>query len=155
MKAGWQAILDSIARSLGAHSVHISSPRALMVIISAAIALFLLIKLLVNRAGIKISTRVSFNDQMAQSDGSPVAGAPDTHTVLFGIDGVSTKISVKEEPMVVRLKAGSLEKAQMLVATGKDMDSVCREIDPDYASWESLKQQKFQKAIAAVLKSQR
>ena len=31
------------------------------------------------------------------------------------------------------------------------MDSVCREINPEYASWGSLKQQMFQKAMEAVL----
>jgi hypothetical protein len=34
------------------------------------------------------------------------------------------------------------------------MDSVCREINPDYASWGSLKQQMFRKAMEAVLKSE-
>ena len=56
--------------------------------------------------------------------------------------------------MVVRMKGGALQKAQTLLATGKDMDSVCCEINPEYASWGSPRQQMFQKAMEAVLKSQ-
>jgi hypothetical protein len=154
MKAGWQAILDSIATSLRTYSVLITSPLVLLVIFAVAIALYLVIKLLVNRAGLNLAATVSLGNQMEQSSGLPVDGAAYTRTGRFGIRGGSIKFTVKEEPMVVRMKAGALQKAQTLLATGKDMDSVCREINPEYASWGSLRQQMFQKAMEAVLKSQ-
>jgi len=154
MKAGWQAILDSIATSLRADSVLITSPLVLLVIFAVAIALYLIVKLLVNRVGPNLSATVSVGNQMEQSGGLPADGAPYTRTGRFGIRRGSIKFTVKEEPMVVRMKSGALQKAQTLLATGKDMDSVCREINPEYASWGSLRQQMFQKAMEAVLKSQ-
>ena len=154
MKAGWQAILDSIATWLRTDSVLITSPLVLLVIFAVAIALYLVIKLLVNRAGLKPSATVSLGNQMEQSGGLPADGAPCTRTGRFGIREGSIKFTVKEEPIVVRLKGDALQKAQTLLATGKDMDSICREINPEYASWGSLRQQMFQKAMEAVLKSQ-
>jgi hypothetical protein len=154
MKTGWQAILDSITTSLSTDSVLVTSPLVFLVISAVAIALYLVIKLLVNRAGLNLSATVSLGNQMEQPGGVPGDGAPNTPTGLFGIRRSSIKLTVQQEPMVVRMKSGALEKAQTLLATGKDMDSVCREINPEYASWESLRQQMFQRAIEAVLKSQ-
>jgi len=155
MKAGWQAILDLIATSLRTdYSVLIKSPLVFPVIFSVAIAVYLVIKLVVNRAGLNLSATVSLGNQMEQPGGLPADGAPYTRKGRFGIREGSIKFTVKEEPMVVRMKAGALQKAQTLLATGKDMDSVCREINPEYASWGSVRQQMFQKAMEAVLKSQ-
>jgi hypothetical protein len=84
----------------------------------------------------------------------PLTELPIRGQVAFGIPGGSIKFTLKEEPMVVRMKAGALQKAQTLLASGKDIDSVCHEINPEYASWGSHKQQMFQKAMEAVLKSQ-
>jgi hypothetical protein len=154
MKAGWQAILDSISTSLRTDSVLITLPLVFLVTFAVAIALYLVIKLLVNRAGLSLSATVSLGNQMEQSGGLPADGAPYTRTSRFGTRGGSIKFTVKEEPMVVRMKAGALQKAQTLLATGKDMDSVCREINPEYASWGSPRQQMFQKAMEVVLKSQ-
>ena len=155
MKAGWQAILDSIATSLRTdYSVLIKSPLVFPVIFSVAIAVYLVIKLVVNRAGLNLSATVSLGNQMEQSGGLPVDGVPNTGTDRFGIPGDSIKFTVKEEPMVVRMKSDALEKARTLLATGKDMDSVCREINPEYASWSSLGQRMFQKAMETMLKSQ-
>jgi hypothetical protein len=154
MKADWQAILDSIATSLRTDSFLVTSSLVFVVIFALAIALYLVIKLLVNRAGLSLSATVSLDNQIAQSGGSPADGAPYTRTGRFGIPGGSIKFNLKEEPMVVRMKAGALQKAQTLLATGKDIDSVCHEINPEYASWGSHKQQMFQKAMEAVLKSQ-
>ena len=126
-----------------------------LVIFAVAIALYLVIKLLVNQAGLSLSTTLSLGDPNGASGGLPADGASYTRTGRFGIRGGSIKFTVKEEPMVVRLKGGALQRAQTLLATGKDMDSVCREINPEYASWGSLRQQIFQRAMEAVLKSQR
>ena len=154
MKAGWQAILDSIATSLRTDYVFITSPLVLLIIFAVAIALYLVIKLLANRAWLNPSATVSLGNQMEQSGGLPADGAPYTPTGRFGIREGSSKFTAKEEPMVVRMKSGALQKAQTLLATGKDIDSVCREINPEYASWGSPRQQMFQKAMEAVLKSQ-
>ena len=154
MKADWQAILDSIATSLRTDSVLITLPLVLLVIFAVAIALYLVIKLLVNQARLNLSATVSLGNRMEQSGGLPAEGAPYKRTGRFGIRGGSIKFTAKEEPMVVRMKACALQKAQTLLATGKDMDSVCREINPEYASWGSHRQQMFQKAMEAVLKSQ-
>ena len=105
MKAGWQAILDSIATSLRTDSVLVTSPLVFMVIFAVAIALYLVIKLLVNRAGLNPSATVSLGNQMEQSGGLPADGAPYTRTGRFGIRGGSIKFTVKEEPMVVRMKS--------------------------------------------------
>ena len=154
MKADWQAILDSIARLLRTDSLLITSPLVFLAIFAIAIALYLAIKRMANRAGLNLSATVSLGNQMDQSGGLPADGAPDARTGLSGIHRGSIKFTVKEEPMVVRLKTGTLQKAQTLLATGKDIDSICREINPEYPSWESHKQQMFQKAMQAVLKSQ-
>jgi hypothetical protein len=154
MKADWHAILDSIATSLRTDSVFVTSSLVFVVIFALAIALYLVIKLLVNRAGLSLSAMVSLDNQIEQSGGSPADGAPYTRTGRFGIPGGSIKFTLKEEPMVVRMKAGALQKAQTLLASGKDIDSVCHEINSEYASWGSHRQHMFQKAMEAVLKSQ-
>lgn len=154
MKEDWQAIIDSIATSLRTDSVLVASSLVFVVIFAVAIALYLVIKRLVNRAGLKLSATVSLGNQIEQSGGSPADGDVFTQTGRFGIPGGSIKFTLKEEPMVVRLKADALQKAQTLLATGKDIDSVCHEINPEYASWGSHKQQMFQKAMQVVLKSQ-
>jgi len=153
MKAGWQDILDSIATALHTDSVLITSPPVLLVIFGVAIALYLVIKLLINRAGFSPSATDSLGNQMEQSGGLPANRAPNSQTGRVGIREGSTKFAAKKEQMVVRMKSGALQKAQSLLATGTDMDSICREINPEYASWESRKQQVFQKTMEAVIKS--
>jgi hypothetical protein len=76
MKADWQAILDSIATSLRTGSVLVASSLVFVVIFAVAIALYMVIKLLVNRAGINLSATVSLGNQIEQSGGSPADGAP-------------------------------------------------------------------------------
>jgi hypothetical protein len=145
MKADWQAILDSIATSLRTDSVLVTSSLAFVVTFALAIALYLVIKVLVNRAGLNLSATVSLGNQIEQSGGSPADGAPYTRTGRFGIPGGSIKFTLKEEPMVVRMKAGALRKAQTLLATGKDIDSVCHEINPEYASWDHISSRCFKR----------
>jgi hypothetical protein len=83
MKADWQAILDSIATSLRTDSFLVTSSLVFVVIFALAIALYLVIKLLVNRAGLSLSATVSLDNQIAQSGGSPADGAPYTRTGRF------------------------------------------------------------------------
>ena len=150
MKADWQAVIDSIATSLHTNSILVTSSLAFVVFFAVAIV----IKRLINRAGLNLSATVSLGNQIEQSGGSPADGAAFTQTGRFGIPGGSAKVTLKEESIVVRLKADAVQKAQTLLAAGKDIDSVCHEINPEYASWGSHKQQMFQKAMEAVLKSQ-
>jgi len=75
MKADWQAIVDSIATSLRTDSALITSPLVFLVIFAVAIALYLVIKLLVNRAWLNPSATVSLGNQMEQSGGLPADGA--------------------------------------------------------------------------------
>jgi len=58
------------------------------------------------------------------------------------------------EPTVVKMETNTLQQAQDLLNAGKNMDAVCREINPEYAKWGSIQQQLFRKTMEAVLKSQ-
>jgi hypothetical protein len=66
-----------------------------------------------------------------------------------------TKTLTIGEPTVVKMESNALRTAQDLLSAGKDMDSVCREINPEYAQWGSIQQQLFRKTMESVLKSQR
>jgi heme/copper-type cytochrome/quinol oxidase subunit 4 len=65
-----------------------------------------------------------------------------------------TETERTSEPTVVRMENDDLQKAASLLVSGKDMDSVCAEINPDYANWGSLQKQLFRKTMEEVLKSQ-
>ena len=65
-----------------------------------------------------------------------------------------TKTVRTSEPTVVRMENDAIQKAASLLVSGKDMDSVCAEINPDYANWGSLQKQLFRKTMEEVLKSQ-
>jgi methanogenic corrinoid protein MtbC1 len=45
-----------------------------------------------------------------------------------------TKTLTMGEPTVVKMESNALRRAQDLLSAGKDMDSVCREINPDMRS---------------------
>jgi hypothetical protein len=105
---------------------------------------------MVTRAGLNLSATDSLGNQTEQSGGLPADGAPDTRTGRFGIRRGSIKLTAKHEAMIVRMKSDALEKARTLLATGKDMGSVCREINPEYASWGSLEQKIFQRGNGEI-----
>lgn len=65
-----------------------------------------------------------------------------------------TKTVTIGEPNVYKLDTNALQQAQDLLRGGKEIGSVCREINPEYANWGSIQQQLFQKTLEAVLKSQ-
>jgi hypothetical protein len=69
-------------------------------------------------------------------------------------DNITEPVTVGE-PTVVKMETNALQQAQDLLNGGKDMDAVCREINPEYAKWGSIQQQLFRKTLEAVLKSQR
>ncbi len=56
-------------------------------------------------------------------------------------------------PTVIRMDNDAVRKAQDLLKSGKDLDLVCREIEPDYANWDSIRQQLFRTTLEAVLKA--
>jgi hypothetical protein len=56
------------------------------------------------------------------------------------------------EPLVVRLDNDAINKARLLLSTGKDLESVCRELEPGYGNWGSVQQRMFRKAMEKVLK---
>ena len=79
MKADWQAILDSIATSLRTDSVLVTSSLVFVVIFAVAIALYLVIKLLVNRAGLNLSATVSLVTKLSNP-----AARPPTELLIRG-----------------------------------------------------------------------
>ncbi len=65
----------------------------------------------------------------------------------------SFKVSVME-PTVIKLDNTAIQKARDCLSAGGDLDSICRELEPEYTNWISIRQQAFQKAIAMLLKTQ-
>jgi hypothetical protein len=65
---------------------------------------------------------------------------------------IKRTITVKE-PLVVRLDKDAIQKARILVSTGRDLESVCREIEPSYQNWGFAQQQGFRKAMETLLKN--
>jgi hypothetical protein len=65
---------------------------------------------------------------------------------------IKRTITVKE-PLVVRLDKDAIQKARILVSTGRDLESVCREIEPGYQNWGFAQQQGFRKAMETLLKN--
>jgi hypothetical protein len=59
----------------------------------------------------------------------------------------------KGESLVVKLDKDSIQKARLLLSTGKDLESVCSELEPGYPNWGYIQQQMFRKAMERVLKS--
>ena len=70
MKADWQAVIDSIATSLHTNSILVTSSLAFIVFFAVVIV----IKRLINRAGLNLSATVSLGNQIEQSGGSPADG---------------------------------------------------------------------------------
>jgi hypothetical protein len=70
--------------------------------------------------------------------------------------GANAALSIKSphrESIVIRLDTNAVQKARDLIRAGANLDSVCREIDPDYASWQTGRQAVFQRAIEMMLKA--
>jgi hypothetical protein len=57
------------------------------------------------------------------------------------------------EPVIIKLDNAAIQKARDSLSAGGDLDSICRELEPEYATWISIRQQAFQKAMEALLKA--
>jgi hypothetical protein len=62
--------------------------------------------------------------------------------------------SVGGDPTVIKMDADALQRARGLISAGMNIDAVCREINPTYASWGMIEQGLFRKVIEAVLKQE-
>jgi mannose/fructose/N-acetylgalactosamine-specific phosphotransferase system component IID len=159
MKPDWQAIFDAVGKSLAMDPALVGWFVLLLLIMAVVVPLYLAIKLRSYRAGLNRNSTMSPDNLMDLINRLPADGETiQTRTGLFGSLGSAIKIAktvTVEEPTVMRMDGDAVQKAQLLLATGKDMDSICREINPEYASWGSFRQQMFQKAMEAVLKAQR
>jgi hypothetical protein len=58
------------------------------------------------------------------------------------------------EPISIKLDNDALQKMRDLVSAGKDMDAVCRELEPAYANWGYIQQGAFRRALEIMLKRQ-
>ena len=58
------------------------------------------------------------------------------------------------EPIFFKLDKDALQKVRDSLSAGKDLDTVCREIEPPYANWSAIRQEVFRKALDMMLKSQ-
>jgi hypothetical protein len=65
---------------------------------------------------------------------------------------IKRTVTVKE-PLVVRLDKDAIQKARILMSTGRDLESVCREIEPGYQNWGFAQQQGFRKAMETLLEN--
>jgi hypothetical protein len=73
---------------------------------------------------------------------------------LWGIPIKVSKTVIVEEPTVVKLETDAIKTANELVQAGSDMDTVCHQINPEYAKWGSLRKELFRKTLEALLKTQ-
>jgi hypothetical protein len=58
------------------------------------------------------------------------------------------------DPTIIKMDPDSLQKARGLLSAGMNIDAVCREINPAYASWGMIEQGLFRKVIEAALRQQ-
>jgi hypothetical protein len=58
------------------------------------------------------------------------------------------------ESVSVRLNKDDVEKARGLLRAGADLESVCRELEPQYPNWRGVQQQAFRDAIEMFLKAE-
>lgn len=78
------------------------------------------------------------------TSGSAPGSAPGAHRFSF-----NTTIA---DPLVYRLDADSLGSARRRLAAGEDLDAVCRDLEPAYATWSSGQREAFRRLIETALK---
>ncbi len=71
----------------------------------------------------------------------------------FGNINISRSVTIGK-PIIYKLGNEELQRAGALLKTGTDMDSICREVDPNYAKLGSIEQAMFREALETILKSQ-
>jgi hypothetical protein len=75
---------------------------------------------------------------------------------LFGLLPANVKILetfTVGEPTVVKMGNDDLRKAADLLRAGADLDTICRQLNPEYAQWGALQQRLFRMTMEKVLKS--
>jgi hypothetical protein len=65
-----------------------------------------------------------------------------------------TKTVTAGKPIVYNLGNEELQRAKELLKAGTDMDSICRQLDSNYANLGSMELAIFREALETVLKSQ-
>jgi hypothetical protein len=63
--------------------------------------------------------------------------------------------AVRHESVFIKLDNNAIQKVRDTLSAGKDLDAVCREIEPAYTNWGNIQQEVFRKALDMMLKSQK
>lgn len=69
--------------------------------------------------------------------------------------GGSSRFSIETiaaDPVVYRLDAEALERARGRIAMGEGLDAVCRDINPDYGTWDAAQREAFRRVLDAALR---
>jgi hypothetical protein len=74
------------------------------------------------------------------------------HNVTFTIN--HRTVGGNQTQAIFKMDADALQRARGLISAGMNIDAVCREINPAYASWGMIEQGLFRKVIEALLKQQ-
>jgi hypothetical protein len=62
---------------------------------------------------------------------------------------------IRHEPIFIKLDKDAIQKVRDSLSAGKDLDALCREIEPAYANWGYIQQEVFRKALDMMFKSQK
>jgi len=103
---------------------------------------------------IVLAVLVAFYRMIKASTNLPGMGEDRAEALSRG-DSTGAVKAPRRQTLTVKLDKGALQKARELLNTGSDLDSVCRAIEPEYASWASLQQQIFRRAMETLLNTQR
>ena len=69
------------------------------------------------------------------------------------VDAFRPEIStISVEPKVGYLDNQAIARAQELMRQGAPLDTICREVNPEYGRWDSVQQQAFRTVMESVLK---
>jgi hypothetical protein len=102
-------------------------------------ALYVFIRTFASRA--RSETRIALHADLSEA----ASGAQPSVT--------RAKNQVVTRSTVIKLDKAAFETARELKETGRDFDSICRAIEPDYARWGSVQQRVFRDALEAILKT--
>ena len=158
MIAYWEFLLSALQGVLGKELGQLAAwTFCIVVILCVVVPLYMMMK-----ASTQVRTRRE--DEMAAISGVDTTANPKPR---FGLGlslnpsinirravsvGPSATVKVTtSQPLVVKLDKDAVQRARDLLTAGGDLDSVCREIEPEYANWISLQQRAFRKALETVL----
>lgn len=72
--------------------------------------------------------------------------APGAHRFSF-----DTKIA---DPLVYRLDAAGLERARRRLDAGEDLDAICSDVEPAYATWGTGQREAFRRLLMTALEEE-